>query len=69
MLQTLRKAATGRTTILISHRLNTVLDALARGETPKAGTQEPGRHTVEPLGGPTTLKEMVAGNHDYRGEW
>lgn len=54
---------------LTPERLNTVLDALARGETPKAGTQEPGRHTVEPLGGPTTLKEMVTGNHDYRGEW
>jgi NADH-quinone oxidoreductase subunit E len=46
-----------------------VLDALAAGEQPKTGTQEPGRHTVEPLGGPTTLKEMVAENHDYRGEW
>ena len=50
-------------------RIDAVLDALARGETPKAGTQEPGRHTVEPLGGPTTLKAMVGANHDYRGEW
>lgn len=54
---------------LTAERLNAVLDALARGERPKAGTQEPGRHTVEPLGGPTTLKEMVTENHDYRGEW
>ncbi|MDE8654164.1 complex I 24 kDa subunit family protein [Novosphingobium album (ex Liu et al. 2023)] len=54
---------------LTAERLDTVLDALARGETPKTGTQEPGRHTVEPLGGPTTLKDMVAENHDYRGEW
>ncbi|HLQ19009.1 MAG TPA: NAD(P)H-dependent oxidoreductase subunit E, partial [Tabrizicola sp.] len=46
-----------------------ILDALAAGGTPKPGTQEPGRHTVEPLGGPTTLKEMVSGNHDYRGDW
>ncbi|KKI18622.1 complex I 24 kDa subunit family protein [Sphingomonas sp. Ag1] len=46
-----------------------ILDALARGEQPKAGTQEPGRHTVEPLGGPTTLKAMVEENHDYRNEW
>lgn len=46
-----------------------VLEALARGESPKAGTQEPGRHTVEPLGGPTTLTAMVDANHDYRGEW
>jgi NADH-quinone oxidoreductase subunit E len=54
---------------LTAERLSAVLDALAEGETPKAGTQEPGRHTVEPLGGPTTLKEMVTENHDYRGEW
>ncbi|MCR2833727.1 NADH-quinone oxidoreductase subunit NuoE [Parerythrobacter lacustris] len=50
-------------------RLDAVLDALAAGETPKAGTQEPGRHTSEPSGGPTTLKQMVDANHDYRGEW
>ena len=54
---------------LTADRLNTVLDALAKGETPKAGTQEPGRHTVEPQGGPTTLTAMVGENHDYRGEW
>jgi NADH-quinone oxidoreductase subunit E len=54
---------------LTAERLDAVLDALAAGETPKTGTQEPGRHTVEPLGGPTTLKEMVSENHDYRGEW
>jgi len=46
-----------------------ILDALANGQQPKPGTQEPGRHTVEPLGGPTSLKEMVSANHDYRGEW
>jgi NADH-quinone oxidoreductase subunit E len=46
-----------------------ILDALARGESPEAGTQEPGRHTVEPLGGPTTLTAMVGANHDYRSEW
>ncbi len=54
---------------LTPERLDAVLDALAAGKTPKPGTQEPGRHTVEPLGGPTTLKEMVSENHDYRGEW
>jgi NADH-quinone oxidoreductase subunit E len=54
---------------LTEDRLDAVLDALAKGETPKAGTQEPGRHTVEPFGGPTTLKQMVDANHDYRGEW
>ncbi|MGE4303548.1 MAG: NAD(P)H-dependent oxidoreductase subunit E [Novosphingobium sp.] len=54
---------------LTPERLDAVLDALAKGETPKAGTQEPGRHTVEPSGGPTTLTVMVTENHDYRGEW
>ena len=54
---------------LTVERLNAVLDALAAGGTPKEGTQEPGRHTSEPSGGPTTLKEMVKANHDYRGEW
>ena len=54
---------------LTADRLNAVLDALAKGESPKAGTQEPGRHTVEPLGGPTTLTAMVKANHDYRKEW
>ena len=54
---------------LTADRIDAVLDALARGEQPKAGTQEPGRHTVEPLGGPTTLTAMVTENHDYRGEW
>ena len=54
---------------LTPERLDAVLDALARGETPKPGTQEPGRHTSEPLGGPTTLTAMVRENHDYRGEW
>jgi NADH-quinone oxidoreductase subunit E len=54
---------------LTAERFDAVLDALAAGKSPKAGTQEPGRHTVEPLGGPTTLKEMVKANRDYRGEW
>jgi NADH-quinone oxidoreductase subunit E len=54
---------------LTPERLNFVLDELAAGREPKPGTQEPGRHTVEPLGGPTTLKQMVSENHDYRGEW
>ncbi len=54
---------------LTPERLDAVLDALAKGEQPRTGTQEPGRHTSEPLGGPTTLKEMVEENHDYRGEW
>lgn len=54
---------------LTAERLTAVLDALVRGEQPKAGTQEPGRQSVEPSGGPTTLKDMVTENYDYRGEW
>ena len=54
---------------LTAERIDAVLDALAAGKTPKPGTQEPERHTVEPLGGPTTLKDMVTENHDYRGDW
>jgi len=54
---------------LTVERLDAVLDALAVGEDPEEGTQEPGRHTSEPSGGPTTLKEMVDANHDYRSEW
>jgi NADH-quinone oxidoreductase subunit E len=54
---------------LTAERLDRILDELAAGRQPKPGTQEPGRHTVEPLGGPTTLREMVDANHDYRGEW
>ena len=45
-----------------------VIEALARGETPVAGSQI-GRRTSCPEGGPTTLPEMVDANHDYRGEW
>ena len=54
---------------LTPERLDAVLNALAAGETPKAGTQEPGRHTSEPSGGPTTLKDMGSANRDYRSEW
>ncbi len=46
-----------------------ILEALANGGAPKPGTQEPGRHTVEPKGGATSLTAMVTENHDYRGEW
>ncbi|WP_326524415.1 complex I 24 kDa subunit family protein [Sphingomonas sp.] len=50
-------------------RTTAILRALANGEVPKPGTQEPGRHTVEPLGEPTNLAAMVTENHDYRPEW
>jgi NADH-quinone oxidoreductase subunit E len=45
-----------------------ILEALARGETPRPGPQID-RQTSCPEGGPTTLREMVSENHDYRGEW
>ena len=54
---------------LTPESLGKVLDALAAGKQPKTGTQIKGRHTVEPIGGPTTLKAMVKENHDYRDEW
>ncbi len=50
-------------------RTRAILDALAQGETPKTGTQEPGRHTVEPLGEQTNLTTMETGNHGRHGEW
>lgn len=46
-----------------------ILEALANGDAPKTGTQIAGRKTSEPEGGPSTLKEMVGANHDYRKEW
>jgi len=54
---------------LTAERFNTILDELAAGRQPKTGTQEPGRHTVEPVGGLSNLTAMVSENHDYRGEW
>ncbi|WP_115366286.1 NADH-quinone oxidoreductase subunit NuoE [Alteripontixanthobacter maritimus] len=54
---------------LTPERLDTVLNSLAKGEQPKPGTQEPGRHTSEPAGGVTTLEAMTDENHDYRSEW
>jgi NADH-quinone oxidoreductase subunit E len=45
-----------------------VLDALARGETPKPGPQV-ARQTSAPEGGPTTLTRMTERNYDYRGQW
>jgi len=54
---------------LTAESVTHVLDELAAGRQPKTGTQLPGRHTVEPIGGPTTLVAMVSENHDYRGEW
>ena len=44
------------------------LDDLAAGRQPKIGPQVE-RQTSCPEGGPTTLKEMVGENHDYRDAW
>ena len=49
-------------------RTTAILEALATGKTPTPGSQT-GRRDSCPAGGPTTLKEMVDGNHEYRGEW
>ena len=49
-------------------RTTQVLEALAKGEHPTPGSTI-GRQTSCPEGGPTTLKDMVDANHDYRGEW
>ena len=45
-----------------------ILDALAKGETPKPGPQVD-RQTCAPIGGPSSLQEMVTENYDYRGQW
>jgi NADH-quinone oxidoreductase subunit E len=49
-------------------RMGVILDALARGETPKPGPQID-RQTSCPVGGPTTLKKMAERNYDYRPMW
>jgi NADH-quinone oxidoreductase subunit E len=45
-----------------------ILDDLAAGRSPKIGPQID-RQTSCPEGGPTSLRDMVSGNHDYRGAW
>ena len=45
-----------------------ILEALTEGRTPKLGPQID-RQVSAPEGGPTSLKEMVSENHDYRGAW
>jgi NADH-quinone oxidoreductase subunit E len=54
---------------LTPERLDHVLDELAAGRFPKEGTQDPARHTVEPVGALSSLTAMVGENRDYRGEW
>ena len=53
---------------LTADSMTAILDALARGETPKPGPQID-RQTSCPEGGPTTLKKMAERNYDYRGQW
>jgi NADH-quinone oxidoreductase subunit E len=48
--------------------MGAILDAFARGETPKPGPQIE-RQTSCPVGGPTSLKKMAERNYDYRGQW
>ena len=45
-----------------------VLEALANGERPEPGSTT-GRRDSCPAGGPTSLREMVDANHDYRDQW
>src|ERR1700761_5204379 len=45
-----------------------ILEALSEGKSPKPGPQID-RQVSAQEGGPTSLKEMVSENHDYRGEW
>jgi NADH-quinone oxidoreductase subunit E len=48
--------------------MGAILDALARGDTPRPGPQIE-RQTSCPVTGPTTLKKMAERNYDYRGQW
>jgi NADH-quinone oxidoreductase subunit E len=53
---------------LTADSMGAILDALAAGQTPRAGPQVD-RQTSCPEGGPTTLKKMAERNYDYRGMW
>ena len=48
--------------------MTAILEALAKGKQPKVGPQVK-RQTSCAEGGPTSLKEMVKENHDYRSRW
>jgi NADH-quinone oxidoreductase subunit E len=54
---------------LTAESITRILGELAAGKQPKTGTQLAGRHTVEPAGALSNLKQRVTENHDYRGEW
>jgi len=53
---------------LTEDSMGAILDALARGETPRPGPQVD-RQTSCPEGGPTSLRKMAERNYDYRGQW
>jgi NADH-quinone oxidoreductase subunit E len=53
---------------LTEESMGAILDALASGQTPKAGPQVD-RQTSCPVVGPTTLKKMAERNYDYRPLW
>jgi len=53
---------------LTAKTMGAILDALAKGETPKPGPQID-RQASCPVGGPTTLKKMAERNYDYRPQW
>ena len=53
---------------LTEKSMGAILDALAKGETPKPGPQVE-RQTSAPATGPTNLKKMAERNYDYRPLW
>ena len=53
---------------LTGESMGAILDAFARGETPKPGPQID-RQTSCADSGPTTVKKMAERNYDYRGQW
>jgi NADH-quinone oxidoreductase subunit E len=53
---------------LTEKSMGAILDALAKGETPKPGPQIE-RQTSAPATGPTNLKKMAERNYDYRPLW
>ena len=53
---------------LTEKSMGAILDALAKGETPKPGPQVD-RQTSAPATGPTNLKKMAERNYDYRPLW
>ena len=53
---------------LTEQSMAAILDALAKGETPRPGPQID-RQTSAPATGPTSLKKMAERNYDYRSQW